>query len=192
MACICVWFLAIAVRLDLTNCRKFPAYLRKFANCKRYGNHAHSYESSVSYRVVVGVSESVTTEAMMAQSALEFCPIHCPNGRLGQDLQGFGGIAIALKLPELLNRNFAAVRAKLGQRSCFPNGPQIWCPIGQSIGFPAGANEHNHASSPLIGLAKWAPFIALNFCCLGLVYMHTHARTRRPHPIGSDRHIAVM
>src|SRR6218665_3598692 len=33
------------------------------------------------------------------QSALEFCPIHCPNGRLGQDL-GFGGIAFALKLPE--------------------------------------------------------------------------------------------
>src|SRR6218665_4020830 len=55
----------------------------------------HSYESSVSYRVVVGVSESVTTEAMMAQSALEFCPIHFPNGRLGQDL-GFGGIAFAL------------------------------------------------------------------------------------------------
>src|SRR6218665_1356618 len=64
------------------------------------------------------------------QSALEFCPIHCPNGRLGQDL-GFGGFAFALKLPELVNRNLAAVRAKLGQRSCFPNGPQIWCPIGQ-------------------------------------------------------------
>ena len=41
------------------------------------------------------------------QSALEFCPIHCPNGRLGQDL-GFGGFAFALKLPELLNRNLAA------------------------------------------------------------------------------------
>ena len=46
------------------------------------------------------------------QSALEFCPIHCANGRLGQDL-GFGGIAFALKLPELLNRNLAAVRAKI-------------------------------------------------------------------------------
>src|SRR6218665_2376017 len=65
-----------------------------------------------------------------SQSALEFCPIHCPNGRLGQDL-GFGRFAFALKLPELLNRNLAAVRAKLGQRSCFPNGPRIWCPIGQ-------------------------------------------------------------
>src|SRR6218665_1915201 len=64
------------------------------------------------------------------QSALEFCPIHCPNGRLGQDL-GFGGSAFALKLPELLNRNLVAVRAKLGQTSCFPNGPQIWCLIGQ-------------------------------------------------------------
>src|SRR6218665_2377966 len=52
-------------------------------------------------------SLSITT-----QSALEFCPIHCPNGRLGQDL-GFGGIAFALKLPELLNRNLAAVRAKI-------------------------------------------------------------------------------
>src|SRR6218665_2756831 len=55
----------------------------------------------------------------LTQAALEFCPIHCPNGRLGQDL-GFGGFAFALKLPELLNRNLAAVRAKLGQTSCFP------------------------------------------------------------------------
>src|SRR6218665_2537923 len=52
-------------------------------------------------------------DLLCAQSALEFCPIHCPNGRLGQDL-GFGGFAFALKLPELLNRNLAAVRAKLG------------------------------------------------------------------------------
>src|SRR6218665_26153 len=66
---------------------------------------------------------------LMSQSALKFCPIHCPNGRLGQDL-GFGGIAFALKLPELVNRNLPTVRAKLGQTSCFPNGPQIWCPIG--------------------------------------------------------------
>ena len=29
------------------------------------------------------------------QSALEFFPIHCPNGRLGQDM-GFGGFAFAL------------------------------------------------------------------------------------------------
>src|SRR6218665_2251072 len=65
-----------------------------------------------------------------SQSALEFCPIHCPNGRLGQDL-GFGGFAFALKFPELLNTNLAAVSAKLGQTSCFPNGAQIWCPIGQ-------------------------------------------------------------
>src|SRR6218665_2452632 len=64
------------------------------------------------------------------QSALEFCPIHCPNGRLGQDL-GFGGFAFALKLPELLNRSLAAVRAQLGQTSCFPNWPRICCPIGQ-------------------------------------------------------------
>src|SRR6218665_694000 len=48
------------------------------------------------------------------QSALEFCPIHCPNGRLGQDL-GFGEFAFVLELPELLNRKLAAVRAKLGQ-----------------------------------------------------------------------------
>jgi len=66
----------------------------------------------------------------MSQSALEFFPIHCPNGRLGQDM-GFGGFVFALKFPEWLNTNLAAVRAKLGQTSCFPNGPQIWCPIGQ-------------------------------------------------------------
>src|SRR6218665_3299894 len=69
-------------------------------------------------------------KAKGTQAALEFWPIHCPNGRLGQDL-GFGGSAFALKLPELVNRNLVAVRAKLGQRSCFPNGPQIWCQIGQ-------------------------------------------------------------
>src|SRR6218665_875060 len=69
-------------------------------------------------------------EKFVFQSTLEFFPIDCPNGRLGQDL-GFGGFAFALKLPELLNTNLAAVRAKLGQTSCFPNGPQIWCPIGQ-------------------------------------------------------------
>ena|SRR6218665_534472 len=70
------------------------------------------------------------TSMCVTQSALEFFPIHCPNGRLGQDL-GFGGFAFTLKLPEFLNTNLAAVRAKLGQTSCFPNGPQIWCPIGQ-------------------------------------------------------------
>src|SRR6218665_373280 len=72
-----------------------------------------------------------------SQSALEFCPIHCPNGRLGQDL-GFGGFAFALKLPELLNTNLAAVRAKLGQTSCFPIGPQILCPIGNKLGSQLG------------------------------------------------------
>ena len=58
------------------------------------------------------------------QSALELGPSHCPNGRLGEDL-GFGGFAFALKLPELLSRNLPTVRAKLGQTSSFPNGPQI-------------------------------------------------------------------
>ena len=33
--------------------------------------------------------------AVLSQSALEFCPIHCPNGRLGQDL-GFDEFAFAL------------------------------------------------------------------------------------------------
>src|SRR6218665_962299 len=74
----------------------------------------------------------LTSPSLAAQSALEFCPMHCPNGRLGQDL-GFGGFAFALKLPELLNTNLAAVRAKLGQTSCFPNGPQIWCPINMNM-----------------------------------------------------------
>src|SRR6218665_1200000 len=79
---------------------------------------------------VIASTNAPPNPTMTSQSALEFCPIHCPNGRLGQDL-GFGGSAFALKLPELLNRNLVAVRAKLGQISCFPNGPQIWCPIGQ-------------------------------------------------------------
>src|SRR6218665_674482 len=83
---------------------------------------------SINLRLIVGCL--LTISKVTPQSALEFCPIHCPNGRLGQDL-GFGGSAFALKLPELLNRNLVAVRAKLGQTSCFPNGPQIWCPIGQ-------------------------------------------------------------
>src|SRR6218665_355749 len=64
------------------------------------------------------------------QSVLELGPSHCPNGRLGEDL-GFGGFAFALKLPELLSRNLPTVRAKLGKTSSFPNGPQIWFPIGQ-------------------------------------------------------------
>src|SRR6218665_2535946 len=56
--------------------------------------------------------ERSSRRRLASQSALEFCPIHCPNGRLGQDL-GFGGFAFALKLPELLNRNLAAVRANI-------------------------------------------------------------------------------
>src|SRR6218665_961274 len=91
------------------------------------------------------------------QSVLEFSPIHCPNGRLEQDL-GFGGFAFALKLPELLNRNLAAVRAKLGQTSCFPNGAQIWCPPNRAMSITK--------LSP-----NWAyqmgPIHFINFCCLG-------------------------
>src|SRR6218665_1907286 len=49
---------------------------------------------------------------VISQSALEFFPIHCPNGRLGQDM-GFRGFAFALKLPELLNTNLATVRANI-------------------------------------------------------------------------------
>src|SRR6218665_1817748 len=75
-------------------------------------------------------SHILVVRVYMPHSALEFFPIHCPNGRLGQDL-GFGGFAFALKLPELLNTNLPTVRAKLGQTSCFPNGPQIWFPIGK-------------------------------------------------------------
>src|SRR6218665_3208659 len=88
-------------------------------------------------------------------------PIHCPNGRLGQDM-GFGGFAFALKLPELLNTNLATVRAKLGQTSCFPNGPQIV--PNRAINLVP--------SSPLIGLAKWAPFISLYFCCLRMMFTY--------------------
>src|SRR6218665_1220716 len=86
---------------------------------------------------------------MSPQSALEFCPSHCPNGRLVQDL-GFGGFAFALKLPELLNTNLAAVKAKLGQTSCFPNGPQIWCPIGRPVasGGKWGLSPHRYSEPP--------------------------------------------
>ena len=66
----------------------------------------------------------------LPQSALEMGPIHCPNGRLGQDL-GFGRLAFALKLPKLLNTNLPTVRAKLGQTSSFLNGPGIWFPTWQ-------------------------------------------------------------
>src|SRR6218665_910337 len=37
-----------------------------------------------------------------------------------------------------------------------------------NLGAQLGPVSITIASSPLIGLAKWAPFIALNFCCLGL------------------------
>src|SRR6218665_2010736 len=90
--------------------------------------HVHLVKLSIQFRQ--SDYKQRLAQNILTQSALEFCPIHCPNGRLGQDL-GFGGIAFALKLPEMLNRNLAVVRAKLGQTSCFPNGPQIWCPIGQ-------------------------------------------------------------
>ena len=39
------------------------------------------------------------------QSTLEFSPIHCPNGRLGQDL-GFGGFAFALKVAQIAEHKF--------------------------------------------------------------------------------------
>src|SRR6218665_279787 len=68
--------------------------------------------------------------------------------------------------------------------------PKFGAQKGNKLGSQLGPMSITIASSPLIGLAKWAPFIALNFCCLGsLVYMHTHARTRRPQAIGSDRHV---
>src|SRR6218665_1179626 len=35
------------------------------------------------------------------------------------------------KVARIAEQKFGSVRAKLGQRSCFLNGPQIWCPIGQ-------------------------------------------------------------
>src|SRR6218665_2431414 len=73
---------------------------------------------------------------LATQSALELSPSHCPNGRLGQDL-GFGGFAFALKLPELLNTHLPTVRAMLGQTSSFPNGCQIWCPIGKINWVPS-------------------------------------------------------
>src|SRR6218665_1356630 len=77
----------------------------------------HKPTMAIGYSLFMCARHVDSTNQGRTQSALEFCPIHCPNGRLGQDL-GFGGSAFALKLPELLNRNLVAVRAKLGQTSC--------------------------------------------------------------------------
>src|SRR6218665_1588886 len=90
-----------------------------------------------SHPITVGLLLKILGRQMHAQSALEFCPIHCPNGRLEQDL-GFGEFAFALELPELLNRNLAAVRAKLGQTSSFPKGPKFGSQQGNEFGSPTG------------------------------------------------------
>src|SRR6218665_1834110 len=77
------------------------------------------------------------TNQIPAQSALELGLSHCPNSGktwalgLWQICLCPGGFAFALKLPEFLNTNLVTVGAKLGQTSSFPNGPQIWFPIGQ-------------------------------------------------------------
>src|SRR6218665_3779820 len=56
------------------------------------------------------ILKSITTCCRCYPVSTGISPIHCPNGRLGEDL-GFSGFAFALKLPELLNRNLAANRA---------------------------------------------------------------------------------
>src|SRR6218665_722862 len=99
-----------------------------YAQCTRYTGHRN--RSTIKKEAYTRRLTGERCEIITTQSAQEFFPIHCPNGRLGQDL-GFGGFAFALKLPELLNTNLPTVRAKLGKTSCFPNGPQIWFPIGQ-------------------------------------------------------------
>src|SRR6218665_3378127 len=73
-------------------------------------------------------------------------PQSLPERRLGQDL-GFDGFAFALKFPELLNTNLAAVRAKLGQTSCFPNGPHYFIgnPNYYFIGNPIALLVPNRA-----------------------------------------------
>src|SRR6218665_2321759 len=61
-------------------------------------------------------------------------PLSLPEWSFRVDL-GFCGFEFALKLPEspeLLNTNLVTVRAKLGQTSYCPNGPQIWFPAGAS------------------------------------------------------------
>ena len=81
-----------------------------------------SFELIKDIRTVVWYLNTETS-----QSALEFFPIHCPNGRLGQDL-GFGGFAFALKLPELLNTNLPTVSiTKLSLNWACQMGP-IHCP----------------------------------------------------------------
>ena len=68
--------------------------------------------------------EDIHSLQSAAQLALEFFPIHCPNGLLGQDLD-FGGFAFSLRFPKLLNTNLVTVSAKFGQTSSCPNGPKF-------------------------------------------------------------------
>src|SRR6218665_3108074 len=91
-------------------------------------------------KVSFSILNSTSSRLRLVPVSTGIGPQSLPERRLGQDL-GFGGFAFALKFPELLNTNLAAVRAKLGQTSCFPNGPHYfignpnllpyWCPIGQ-------------------------------------------------------------
>src|SRR6218665_676198 len=46
------------------------------------------------------------------QSAVEFSPIHCPNGRLGQDM-GFGGFAFARIAEHKFGNRYVKVRANI-------------------------------------------------------------------------------
>src|SRR6218665_1958664 len=96
------------IRLKVIDSTKAPPCLTNRPRSKTY---KATHNSSL-IRIKELHKLSLRLLSVTTQSVLEFCPIHCPNGRLGQDL-GFGGFAFALKLPQLLNRNLAAVRAKL-------------------------------------------------------------------------------
>src|SRR6218665_4095572 len=96
-----------------------------------------------------------------SQSALEFCPIHCPNGRLGQDL-GFGRFAFALKLPELLNTNLATVRANI----VFPYwAPNLVHNRAMNLGDQLGPMSITKLSPNWA--CKMGPFYFPKFCCQG-------------------------
>src|SRR6218665_80306 len=114
----------ILFKNPLNSVNKFaPQFLQQYSNTLTSNRHTDLLrlpESLIHGSTGTKPASHDIAQYKATQSALEFCPIHCPNGRLGQDL-GFGGSAFALKLPELLNRNLVAVRAKLGQTSCFPN-----------------------------------------------------------------------
>jgi|SRR6218665_1365383 len=98
--------------------------LAKSVEIAKLRNFSEADCAKITIRTNPMAVEDIHALQSAAQSSLEFCPIHCPNGHLGRDL-GFGGFAFSLKFHELLNTNLVTVSAKFGQTSSCPNGPKF-------------------------------------------------------------------